>query len=260
MIKREDIIADFHIHTVGSLHAYSTLKECIDSAKENGMKYIAITDHYYNDGTKLNKKHELNRIVYLEHRAQKSRSGVSVIGGAEFNIAQEIPDWKKLKKLKWKLIGIHSWFLDRAAATIDEVYQYFEEAAEAFNAFAHIERELYKIDNGRYGSQVTYEIKDFFDKMVKLAKDKDIILELNESSLVINEKGGYDRIVYWLMKAKENGNIISLGTDSHYCEEIGRFDLAIELLNQIGYPKEKILNCNEDMIREYFDMERGVSE
>lgn len=51
MIGQKDIIADMHIHTIGSLHAYSTLKECIECAETNGMKYIAITDHYYNDGT-----------------------------------------------------------------------------------------------------------------------------------------------------------------------------------------------------------------
>lgn len=56
MINSSDIIADFHIHTIGSGHACSTLKESIDSAEHVGMKYIAITDHYYNEGSDVNKK------------------------------------------------------------------------------------------------------------------------------------------------------------------------------------------------------------
>ena len=63
---------------------------------------------------------------------------------------------------------------------------------------------------------MTDEVKMFLEKMVILAKKTDTVLELNESSLVTNEAGGYERILYWLSLAKENGNVISLGT------EIGR--------------------------------------
>ena len=66
MIKQKDIIADLHIHTIASLHAHSTLYECIQEAAENGMKYIAITDHYYGDGTELYRKNEINRLANLE--------------------------------------------------------------------------------------------------------------------------------------------------------------------------------------------------
>ena len=252
MIEKKDIIADLHIHTISSLHGYSTLKECIDSAELNNMRYIAITDHYYNDGTILNKKNEENRIAYLEKRASSSRSNVRVIGGVEFNISQDIPEWNKLSKLKWKLIGVHGWFLDREETTLEMLYRYFEDIADKVNVFAHIERELHKIDHCRYEDKLTDEIKDFLEKVVFLAKRSNTILELNESSLVTNEKGAYERILFWLTLAKENGNWISLGTDSHYCEEIGKFDGSIEVLNLVDFPKERILNCNEALLVKYF--------
>ena len=59
MIKYSDIYADLHVHTLSSLHAYSTLKECIDSAVKQHLRFIAITDHFYDDGTVLNKKNEV---------------------------------------------------------------------------------------------------------------------------------------------------------------------------------------------------------
>ena len=252
MIKKEDIKADLHVHTIGSLHGYSTLKECIDSAAISGMRYIAITDHYYNDGTELNKKNEVNRITYLEKRAINTRSDVKVIGGVELNISQEISAWNKLKKLKWKLMGVHGWFLNREETTLSELYDYFENAVSKSNTFAHIERELHKIDHARYGEVLDEEIKKFLHKIVLLAKENNIILELNESSLRTNEAGAYDRIMFWIKLAKENENIISLGTDAHYCEEIGEFSNAIELLNKVDFPKERILNCNEELLVEYF--------
>lgn len=100
---------------------------------------------------------------------------------------------------------------------------------------------------------MTDEVKMFLEKMVILAKKTDTVLELNESSLVTNEAGGYERILYWLSLAKENGNVISLGTDSHYCEEIGEFENSIKILNKIGFSKESILNCNEELLLKYLD-------
>ena len=58
MIKREDIYADLHTHSIFSKHAYSTIKENIEIAKERKLKYIAITDHFYGNGDELEKKNE----------------------------------------------------------------------------------------------------------------------------------------------------------------------------------------------------------
>ncbi|MFR7625950.1 MAG: PHP domain-containing protein [Hominenteromicrobium sp.] len=40
-----NIIADLHTHSLASTHAYSTIREMVDSAAEKGLKAIAITDH-----------------------------------------------------------------------------------------------------------------------------------------------------------------------------------------------------------------------
>lgn len=61
-------------------------------------------------------------------------------------------------------------------------------------------------------------MKDFLEKIIFLEKKSDTVLEQNESSLATNEADGYERILFWLSLAKENGNIIYLGTDSHYCK------------------------------------------
>ena len=249
MVDISDIIADLHVHTIASLHACSTLKECIDSAVDNGMKFLAITDHYYDDGTELYKKNEITRISRLESRARHTKVKIQVFGGVEFNIGQEISAWKKLSKVTWKLMGVHGWFLDRENTSLDELYQHFANAVGKCNAFAHIERELHKMEHSVYGDKLTDEVKAFLRKIVELAKQNDIYLEVNESSLIDNEAGTYERLRYWLQYAKENGNYISLGTDAHYCEEIGDFTNTIKLLNEIDFPKEKILNCNINLLQ-----------
>jgi len=250
MIINKDIIADLHIHTIGSMHAYSTVKECIDCAKKRGLKYIAITDHYYDCGSELDKKNEVNRIINLERQVSSTRSGVKVIGGAEFNLSQDIPSWDKLKVLKWKLIGAHGWFFDRKSTTLDVLYDYYNKAADDFDGFSHIEREIEKINNKFYAGNITDKVKTFFNNIIIMSKEKNIILELNESSLRKHNDAMIQKIMYWLQTAKENGNVISLGTDAHYCEEIGDFNMSIDILNEIKFPKDRIINCNEDLIKE----------
>ena len=252
MIEKKDILADLHIHTIGSVHGFSTLNECISSSVRNGMKYIAITDHYYEDGTEINKKNEISRLVHLEHEASQTMYDVRVIGGAEFNIGQDVADWSKLEKLKWKLIGIHGWFLHRGSVDFDTVMQYYKSAAEKYKAFSHIERGLHKIGTTHPESPLSNDIAEFLRSVVFLAKEKNVILEVNESSLRLKKSGDYERMCYWIEIAKKNENIISLGSDSHYCENIGRFDCAIEFLNHFGFPKDRILNCNKDMLEDKF--------
>lgn len=248
MIEQKDILADLHIHTIGSVHGFSTLNECILSAAGSGMKYIAITDHYYNDGTEINKINEISRFIHLEEEASQTVSDIRIIGGAEFNIAQEVSDWSKLEKLKWKLIGIHSWFLDRKSTDFNTLLQYYKSASEKYETFSHIERGLHKIGKAHSESSLSDDIADFLKSVVVLSKEKNVILEVNEASLRSRKPGNYDRMCYWLQLAKENGNIISLGSDAHYCEAIGRFKCAIELLNHFDFPKDRILNCNKDML------------
>ena len=130
---------------------FFNLKRMHWCCSERGLKYIAIIDHFYNDGTELNRKNEVNRIAYSETRAGSTKTNVKVIVGGEFNIEQDITNWEKLRKLRWKLIGVHGWFLDREMTTLDELYSFFEDAAGKFITFVHIERELRKIDYCKHG-------------------------------------------------------------------------------------------------------------
>ena len=252
MITKNDIIADMHTHTIFSEHAYSTMEENIQYALKNNLKYIAITDHYYNDGTSIHKKNETTRIEYMENNINPYLNKIQIIGSAEFNLNQEIYDFEKISKLKWRPIGLHSWFIDIPNSSLETIYEKFNDATKdnKHNCFVHIERELHKLENKKYANDYCgKDIQLWLKSICDLAKKKDIYLELNESSIISNECGGIDRIKYWLKYAKENKNLISLGSDSHFCRRVGNFTNAIELLNEIDYPKELILNCNEDIIK-----------
>lgn len=253
MIKREDILADLHTHTTFSGHAYSTIKENIDELNKFGhYKYIAVTDHFYEGVNTLDKKNINCRLNYCKDRFNRFDIGISVINGCEFNIGQYTDEMKYLKDLDWKLIGLHNWFFDITKRNLkdveDEVMFSLTLPNFRFSALAHIEREIHKVNNGKYGAELTEEVKKFLNNIVYFCKENNIYMEVNESSIVYNEGGAVDRLVYWLKKAKGNKNIISLGTDAHSCYEVGRFDNVLQLLNEIEYPKELIVNCDKDML------------
>ena len=66
MIKHSDIVADMHTHTIFSQHAFSTIQENLAAAHAQGMKYMVTCDHYYNDGTDIQKKNETKKIPQTE--------------------------------------------------------------------------------------------------------------------------------------------------------------------------------------------------
>ena len=38
-------LLDVHMHTIASVHAYSTLREMITAGREKGLKLVGIADH-----------------------------------------------------------------------------------------------------------------------------------------------------------------------------------------------------------------------
>lgn len=236
-----------HTHTIFSLHAHSTLLENVAVAKSRGLRFLAITDHFHEDGCPLFRRNEITRIKHTE-AAVNCDDAIYIFSSAEFNIGQEISSRHKLKDLRWRPIGLHGWYVKREKLTLEQLLKLFEEAATWHNAFVHIERELDKLDGGRHGTSLDAEVKNFFADMVTLAKDKNILLEVNEASLGRNTGGDGDRLRYWIRLARDNGNKIYLGSDAHFAARVGNFTNALELLNAVDYPAELILNCNADQL------------
>lgn len=261
-ITSKDIFADMHTHTTFSLHAFSTVKENIDCGKANGMKAIAITDHLFANGDEVALKNEFSRIAYLERTINRAicndkNKDFYIIGGAEFNLGQEIPEGKdydkKISKLLWRPIGLHTWFYDINGSTLNSIFNAFTKAVVygGYNAITHPEREIHKVNWGK-NKTLNDDVKELLKKIVYLARDNNIYLEVNEQSLERNENGDSERLAYWLNIAKEEKVKISLGTDAHYCEAVGKFDKVIKLINEIDYPIELILNCNKEMFEKEF--------
>ena len=254
MITHNDIKADLHTHTIASDHAFSTVLENMTNAKSAGMDYIAVTDHYYHNGTKIDRLNEVHRMISAD-RCSNRYMGITVINGGEFNVDSIDPFYHKdlLKGVKWRLLGLHDWFLENPIShySLYNIFNMFINTCMSMNdwrvpptAIAHIERGIRAasdFDENLFASHI--------EDLLTFTKDNNLYMEVNESSA--KNKNLQDIMRIWIKIAKENGNKICLGSDAHFALHVGRFDNAIALLNEVDYPKELILNCDRTALNQF---------
>ena len=234
-------IIDLHTHALASGHAYSTVKENIEYAKINGLKYYGLSDHGIDmpGGPHLFYFHNLKVIP-------NEVDGVRILKGMEANIIDydgniDVEVDKYISGLDYVIASLHTVCLEPGTKE--------ENTRAILNAMDH---KLVKIighpDDGRY--ELDYET------VVKKAKEKNILLEVNNSSLNSgsfrpNARENYREL---LSLCKEHKVRIILGSDAHICYQVGIFDNAQSLLEELDFPKELVINYHEDEIIEFFQL------
>lgn len=235
----EELI-DLHCHTVSSGHAYSTVKENIDSAIEKGLKYLGVSDHApMMPGTAH--IYHFNNLKVIP----KEVSGVRVLLGAEVNILDyegkvDMTE-EELKALDYAIVSLHPPCIPFGNKD--------ENTSAILNGIKHTNVKIIgHLDDSRY--PVDYE------KVVKAAKEKGVLLEVNNSSLKPDgfREGARENAKVLLEECRKIGAKVIFGSDSHICYDIGRFDYCRELVKAINFPKELIVNYNEEDIKEIFNI------
>ena len=234
-------LIDLHTHALSSGHAYSTVKENIEYAKINNLKYYGISDHGINmpGGPHLFYFQNLKVIP-------SEVNGVRVLRGMEANIidydgnTDAVFD-KYTTGIDYLIASLHTVCLEPGTK---------EENTRA--TITAMDQPLVKIighpDDGRY--ELDYEA------VVKAAKEKNVLLEVNNSSLNQgafrpNARENYKEL---LDLCKEYKVKIILGSDAHICYQVGIFDNAEKLLEEVDFPKELVINYHEDEIKKFFNL------
>ena len=88
-----------------------------------------------------------------------------------------------------------------------------------------------------------------YEAIVKKAKEKNIMIEINNSSLLGSSRVGSDvNCKKIALLCREIGTKVILTSDSHINTCIGVFNKGIELLEEIQMPKELVMNDPEKLI------------
>jgi DNA polymerase (family 10) len=111
VIEHDDIIADFHMHTIAS-DGDCEILELAEAAKGLGYQYICITDHSKSSAIAngLSPK-RLARQIEKIHKINESLKGITILAGSEVDIlangALDFDD-KLLTELDFVMASIHS--------------------------------------------------------------------------------------------------------------------------------------------------------
>lgn len=230
-------VLDAHTHTLASGHAYSTIREMAHAAAEKGLELLGITEHAPNmPGTCHSFYFENIKVV------KRSMCGVELLLGAELNILDfngNIDlELRTLKKMDITIASLHIPCI-KPGTKEENTAAYLNAMKNPYiNIIGHP-------DDSRY--PVNYK------ELVLGAKENGVLLELNNSSLRPNgaRLNPLENDIEMLELCKKHGVPIVIGSDAHVDLDVGAYDQAEKLIEQLDFPEELVVNRSVEEIKKY---------
>ena len=231
---------DLHTHSLAAGHAYSTLLENIDAALAVGIRYLGMSEH---GPISPGGPHEFffsnYKVIPREYdREEVSGRVVPVTGGrlhllcgVEANICDTDGkldlEERYLQKMDYALASIHPF-----AFTAGSRKENTLASVRAFqNPYVKI---LGHPDDGRF--PLDYE---------------ELVREANPRS---SRQGGRENIIELLKTCMKYEQPVIMGTDSHMCFAIGKFAETEQLMRELDFPTELVLNYAPENIHKLINI------
>jgi putative hydrolase len=237
------LIADLHLHTVSSGHAYSTLEEYVAEARRVGLKMIAVTDHgpampggphYY---------HFSNMRMI-----PPTIEGIRVLRGIEANIINEKGEIDLAEQeIKWGGLEI-------VMAAMHPRVGYEDQGEEKNTEVLLKALQNPYINVIAHPGNPKYPVK--VKETVEAAKKHRVLIEINNSS-DFSRPGSHDKCVEFAREVKKIGWKVVTGTDSHISSMLGKFDGALKIFAEAGLTEADVVNTTDAMIEKYL-LKRNV--
>lgn len=228
---------DLHTHTIASGHGYSTLKENIEMAKKRGLLAYGLSEH----GPAM--PGGPHTFFFHNYKVIPRRDeALNVLCGIEANIMDMEGNLDLepmyLEKMDYVIASMHIPCVKPGTKEENTACVLKVMDKPYVNIIGHP-------DDGRYPLD--------YERIVRAAKEKKVLLELNNCSVGKNSprKNCKENMREILRLCKEYGTPIIVGTDSHICGSIGDFTDAIRILEEVDFPAELIINENPDRMKEY---------
>ena len=228
---------DTHTHTLVSGHAYNTIDEMAAFAFQKGVTHLAITDH-------APKMPGSTGVFYFSNMGiiPRMKNGVKIYMGCEANIMDyegniDLSEYG-LKCCDVVIASLHIPCIK--PGSIEENTNALIKVMNNpyINIIGHPDDSRYPVD---------------YERLVKAAKEKHVLLGLNNTSLNPDgpRQGAYDNDVKMLNLCKEMGVCISIGSDAHIKESICGFDRAYQVIIDTEFPEKLIVNSDYKLYESY---------
>lgn len=232
LIEQKDIKGDLHCHSSWD-GGEDSIEEMAETAMAMGYEYIGISDHtkFLRIERGLNEKQLLKQheeIKKINEKFLKQNIKFRVLHGCETNILNDgsvdIKD-EVLAKLDYVIAGAHSSLkLPKQEMT-----------NRLIKAMKNPNIDIISHPTGRLiGKRDEYQLD--FDKILKVAKETGIILEINSSPERLDLRDIYIR------RAKAEGIKMIINTDSHQKEQLILMEYGVAMARRGWAEKEDIIN------------------
>lgn len=224
------IIAETHSHTIACNHAYSTLLENVHAAAQRGIRFLCVTDH---GPQMLDGPHEWF-FRNLPKTVPDILDGVVVLKGAEANILDyegrlDICD-KDLGNLDWVIASYHTVCCDPDT-----------EEAHTMGWIKIAENPLVDVIGHCGDARYPFDV----ETVVKAFAGHGKIVEINAHSFSCRP-GSPENCRKIALCCKKYGVPVVCSSDAHFATQIGNVRASLEMLREIDFPEELILNLDYD--------------
>ena len=227
-------VADVHMHSVMSGHAFGTIRELAAEAAARGLKLIGMTEHgpgipgtvdpiYFRNLT------DAPRVLY----------GIEMLYGSEVNVlsgGKLSLDRRHLDCLDYAAAGIHRQCYEDEGMVrnTDNVIRCMEDPKVRF--ISHPDDGNFPLD---------------YPALVQGAKEYGVALEVNNSSLrkPTMRPGCVENYERMVPLCVEYGVPIIVNTDAHDPSAVGDFAHARALMKRLGVPDERIVNNDLEKLK-----------
>lgn len=225
----DKLVADIHTHTIASGHAYGTIREMAQAAAEKHLQILGISEHAPGipgtvDPFYFRNLETIPRDLY----------GVHIIHGCEINVLNDGTlslQQEYIDMLDYAIVGIHC--------------QCYEDQGREKNT-----ENLIKCMQNEKVHFISHPDDDHtplnYKELVQAAKETHVALEVNNSSLIKKDRRlncieNYKTMLHY---CKQYHVPIIISSDAHDPSYVGRFDLALELIESQNFNKDLVLNVD----------------
>lgn len=228
-------IADLHTHTLVSQHAYSTLYENIQAAREADFYALAITDHGPGMPDGASSHH-----FFCMPGLPEIVNGVRLFRGAEVNIMDYSGtvdlDTGTLQRLDFVIASYHCECISPGTAAENTAGLLSVIKNPFVDCLGHCGNPAYPID---------------IPSITSACRQYGKLIEINASSFRIRP-GSEDicrRIARECIRQKVH---LLISSDAHFRDNVGNHEEAIRLLEAVGCPEELVINTSKERLLSYF--------
>lgn len=238
-------VLDLHTHTIASGHAYNTIYEMARSAANKGLALLGIADHGpAMEGSASKHYFRSSRCIPRE------LYGVRILFGCELNIIDH--------EGNVDLDKTFSSPLDFAIASMHDVC--IEDGGSLRNTTAYcqaMENPIVSVighpDDGYFPVD--------FDQLARAASQQRVLLELNEASVRPGSyrRNGRENAIAMLRCCEKHGTKVLLSSDAHVECDILRHASALQLLEELSFPDELVVNRSANALLAAFENRKTLT-